>query len=143
LKLLTGAKLILEIPGAPENAFRYDVPNPGKATSVKRFVADFLLHFVGRVSDCLKLLYPWQLREYPGLLKAHAAIFNDFVPASCMKSAEEERFILCVGYPWYTKGVDVLIRAFKLIRKQYPDFKLKLMGYYPDRVGFLIANREH
>src|SRR4029077_14523919 len=37
------------------------------------------------------------------------------------------------GYPWYRKGVDVLIRAFKLIAAQFPDYKLKLMGYYPDR----------
>jgi len=136
LKWLTGSKLIVEIPGVPENAFRYDVPNPGKAASVKRFFADLLLFFVGRASDCLKLLYPWQLREYPRLQKKHAAIFHDFVPIRCVKLAaeeEKERFILCVGYPWYTKGADILIRAFKLVSEQYPDFKLKLMGYYPDR----------
>lgn len=135
LKWLTGAKLIVEIPGAPENAFRYDVPNPGMVGSVKHFFADFLLLFVGRASDCLKLFYPWQLREYPSLQKKHAAIFHDFVPVRCVELPEEEngKFILCAGYPWYTKGVDILIRAFKRIMKQYPDFKLKLMGHYPDR----------
>jgi glycosyltransferase involved in cell wall biosynthesis len=135
LKWLTGARLIVEIPGAPENAFRYDVPNPGKVASVKHFIADLLLSFVGRSSDCFKLLYPAQLKEYPGLQKKHAAIFHDFVPIRCVEFPEEEKeqFILCVGYPWYTKGADILIRAFKLIMKQYPDFKLKLMGYYPDR----------
>jgi glycosyltransferase involved in cell wall biosynthesis len=29
--------------------------------------------------------------------------------------------------------VDVLIRAFKLIAAQFPNYKLKLMGYFPDR----------
>jgi glycosyltransferase involved in cell wall biosynthesis len=29
--------------------------------------------------------------------------------------------------------VDVLIRAFKSIAAQFPNYKLKLMGYYPDR----------
>jgi glycosyltransferase involved in cell wall biosynthesis len=135
LKWLTRAKLIAEIPGVPENAFRYDVPHPGSAASAKRFFADLLLSFVGRACDCLKLLYPWQLRQYPSLQKKHAAIFNDFVPIRCVKVPEEgkERFILCVGYPWYTKGADILIKAFKLVSQRYPDFKLKLMGYYPDR----------
>jgi len=134
LKWLTGAKLVVEIPGVPENAFRYDEPNQGKLAAVKRFFADRLLNFVGRASDCFKLLYPWQLQDYPGLQKKNAAIFHDFVPVRCVQlTAKEERFILCVGHPWYTKGVDILIRAFKTIMRQYPDYKLKLMGYYPDR----------
>lgn len=135
LKWLTGAKLIVEIPGAPENAFRYDRPSPSMTGSVKRFIADVLLLILGRACDCLKLFYPWQLREYPSLQKKHAAIFHDFVPVRCVELTREgnEQFILCVGFPWYTKGVDILIRAFKRIATQYPNLKLKLMGYYPDR----------
>ena len=89
LKWLTGAKLIVELPGAPENAFRYDTPNPGMAASVKHFFADLLLLFVGRASDCLKLFYPWQLKEYPSLQKKHAAVFHDFVPVRCVELTEE------------------------------------------------------
>src|ERR1035441_3915929 len=37
------------------------------------------------------------------------------------------------GTPWYSKGVDVLIRADQSITMQFPEYKLKLMGYYPDR----------
>jgi glycosyltransferase involved in cell wall biosynthesis len=135
LKWFTRAKLIVEIPGVPENAFRYDAPNPGTAAHVKHFIADLLLSFVGRASDCFKLLYPAQLKEYPALQKKPAAIFHDFVPVRCVKMAEEEKeqFLLCVGFPWYTKGADLLIRAFQHFRKQYPSLKLKLMGYYPDR----------
>ena len=135
LKWLTGAKLIVEIPGAPENAFRYDTPNPGVTSSVKHFLADLLLLFVGRACDCLKLFYPWQLQEYPRLQNKQAAIFHDFVPVRCVELTPEsnEQFILCVGFPWYTKGVDILIRAFKQIVEGYPNLKLKLMGYYPDR----------
>jgi glycosyltransferase involved in cell wall biosynthesis len=134
VKWLTGAKLVVEIPGVPENAFRYDAPNQGNVATVKRFIADRLLYFVGRASDCFKLLYPWQLQKYPRLQKKKAAIFHDFVATRCVQlPAKEEQFILCVGYPWYTKGVDILIGAFKAIMKQYPDYRLKLMGYYPDR----------
>ena len=135
LKWVTGAKLIVEIPGVPENAFRYDVRTPGNLARAKRFLANLLLKFVGRAADCLKLLYPAQLKEYPSLQRKNAAVFHDFVPVRCVSSAQEEKeqFILCAGYPWYTKGVDILIRAFKLVAKQYPDFRLKLMGYFPDR----------
>lgn len=134
LKWLTGAKLIVEIPGAPENAFRYDRPNPGKGAAVKRFLADRFLSCVGRGSDCFKLLYPSQLQKYPGLRTKTSVVFHDFVPVRCVKLVEqEESFILCVGYPWYTKGFDILIYAFKRIAKQFPDYKLKLLGYVPDR----------
>jgi len=135
LKWVTGAKLIVEIPGVPENAFRYDVQTPGRLAWAKRFLANLLLVFVGRAADCLKLLYPSQLKKYPSLQTKKVAVFHDFVPVRCVPPAQEEKeqFVLCAGYPWYTKGADILIRAFKLVSKQYPDFKLKLMGYFPDR----------
>lgn len=134
LKWLTGAKLIIEIPGVPENAYRYDEPNPGKSAALKRLLTDSVLSSFGRACNCFKLLYPWQLQKFPALGKKPAAIFHDFVPIKCMKLAErEENFILCVGYPWYTKGFDILVHSFKLIAKQFPDYKLKLLGYVPDR----------
>ena len=134
LKWITGGKLIVEIPGAPENAFRYDVPRPGICAAVKRFFADQLLLFVGTTADCIKLLYPWQLQRYPRLRNKKVAVFHDFAPIHLISAEQsEERFILLVGYPWYTKGVDILIRAFRSIAEQFPNYKLKLMGYYPDR----------
>jgi glycosyltransferase involved in cell wall biosynthesis len=134
LKWLTGAKLIIEIPGVPENAFRYDVPNPGRGAVLKRFFADRVLSTFGRAADCFKLLYPSQLQKYPNLRSNTAAIFHDFVPIRCMKLAEKEgNFLLSVGHPWYTKGFDIVIRSFKLIAKQFPDYKLKIVGYVPDR----------
>jgi glycosyltransferase involved in cell wall biosynthesis len=134
LKWLTGAKLIVEIPGVPEDAFRYEVPHPGRRAGVKRFFADQLLLMVGTAADCIKLLYPGQLRKYPRLRNKHVVVFHDFVPVDVIASEEaEEKFILSVGSPWYRKGIDVLIRAFKLIAAKFPGYKLKLMGYFPDR----------
>ena len=97
-------------------------------------LTDKLLYLVGTASDCFKLLYPWQLHNYPALQKKPAAIFHDFVPVRCVPLLETpERFILSVGHPWYTKGIDVLINAFKKISAEFPDYSLKLMGYFPDR----------
>lgn len=134
LKWITGAKLILEIPGVPEDAFRYEVPHPGIRAAIKRFVADQLLLLSGTVADCIKLLYPRQLQKHPRLQNKRVAVFHDFVPVGVIRTGEsEERFVLLAGYPWYRKGVDILIRAFKLIAARFPDYKLKLMGYYPNR----------
>jgi glycosyltransferase involved in cell wall biosynthesis len=134
LKWMTGAKLIVEVPGVPEDAFRYEVAHPGTRAAVKRFIADQLLLMVGTAADCIKLLYPGQLRKYPRLRNKSVAVFHDFVPVEVIAPNEaEERFILSVGSPWFRKGIDVLIRAFKLIAGKFPDYKLKLMGYFPDR----------
>jgi glycosyltransferase involved in cell wall biosynthesis len=74
------------------------------------------------------------LQKYPSLHKKPVAVFHDFVPVHFVSPQQsEERFILSVGYPWFTKGMDVLIRAFKLIAAQFPEYKLRLMGYFPDR----------
>ena len=134
LKILTGSKLITEVPGVPENAYRYDSPQRARIATVKRMAADALLLFVGSVSDCFKLLYPQHLSHYPALAKKRAAVFHAFVPISTICGREERQTsILLVGYPWYTKGVDVLIRAFSSIAPMFPNVKLRLMGHYPDR----------
>jgi glycosyltransferase involved in cell wall biosynthesis len=41
--------------------------------------------------------------------------------------------ILCVGHPYNINGVDILIQAFKLIEKDYPDVTLKIIGHCDDR----------
>lgn len=134
LKWITGARMIVEVSSVPENAFRYDEPNPGIGSAIKRFFADRFLNFVGCRSDCIKLLYPTQLRKYPKLARKKVAVFHDFVPVHSIQSEPtSEKFVLSVGHPWYTKGMDITIRAFKSIAPQFPDYKLKLLGHFPDR----------
>jgi glycosyltransferase involved in cell wall biosynthesis len=138
LKWLTGAKLILEMQNVPENSYRYDKPNPGVWDALKRWVTDGLLHLVGGGADCIKLLYPWQFERFPKLQGKRAAVFHAFVPVRRIAGEmqvehAEEKYLLLVGHPWHTKGVDILIRAFKKIAGQFPDYRLILLGYYPDR----------
>jgi len=134
LKWLTGAKLLVALPNVPENAYRYYMPNEGFAAIIKRFIANLSLHFVCSAADCLNLMYPWQLHKYPRLQKKRTVVFPSFVPLRTINpTPSEEKFILLVGFPWYTKGADILIRAFLSIAAQFPDWKLKLLGHYPDR----------
>ena len=134
LKWLTGAKITVEVPAAPEHAFVYDTPNPGRGAKMKHFFADRALNFVSRNCDCIKLLYPTQLRKYPKLANKRVAVFHCFVPIRAVhREPADELFVLSVGYPWYRKGMDVLIRAFKIIAPRFPEYKLKLLGHFPDR----------
>ncbi|HVO33199.1 MAG TPA: glycosyltransferase family 4 protein [Elusimicrobiota bacterium] len=140
LKWLTGAKLIAEIPGVPEDAFRYEHPSAGRSSSLKRFLANQCLLAVGFSADTLKLLYPWQLQAFRSLQKKKAAVFHDFVPVRAIRpSPSSELFILSVGHPWFRKGIDILIQAFKSIAPSYPDYRLKLLGFYTgaERLGDL------
>jgi glycosyltransferase involved in cell wall biosynthesis len=83
------------------------------------------------------LLYPAQLAAYPLLRNKASSVFHEFVPVSIIDRDEDseprERFVLLVGAPWYLKGADVLVKAFLVLAPEFPDVKLKILGYYPDR----------
>ncbi len=134
LKYLTGAKLIPEIPGVPENIYKYDAPNPGLVVAIKRFLANVVFQMVGMAADCIELRYPTQLQHYPRLQKKKVAVIHGFVPVHTIPpNGAAEKYLLLVGFPWYTKGADIVIRAFKMIASEFPDYTLKLLGHYPDR----------
>jgi glycosyltransferase involved in cell wall biosynthesis len=134
LKWITGSELIVEIPSTPEDAYRFDTAHANAYAGIRRFLADQLLFLVCTNADCIKLLYPWQIGKYPRLIHKPTAVFHDLVAVHTIAVQQtEEPFVLLAGYPWYRKGVDILIQAFKLIACQFPNYKLKLMGYYPDR----------
>ena len=45
-------------------------------------------------------------------------------------------YILFIGHPWYLKGVDILIKAFKKISSTFPNYKLKIIGWCPNGRDF-------
>lgn len=129
LKWITGAKFILEVPGVPEDAFVSMVPIPTWKEKTKRCIADWMLNAVGGAADCFKLQYPWQLHSFPKLAGKKAVVFHDFVPGARISAhPSKEDYILLVGYPWYLKGFDIVIRAFLSVAAEFPSCKLKLMG---------------
>jgi glycosyltransferase involved in cell wall biosynthesis len=57
------------------------------------------------------------------------------VPVSAVPKhvCPKDPYILLVGAPWYLKGADVLIAAFRRIEADFPSMRLKIMGHFPDR----------
>ncbi len=133
IKWLTGAKLVAEIPGVPHHAFVMEVQQPTWRDYAKRWVAERMMSFVVSRSDRTKLLYPQQLERYPKLQRVPASVFHDFVPATVLEGATaDEKYILTLGYPWYRKGIDVLIRAFVSVADRVGGYRLRIVGYLPE-----------
>jgi glycosyltransferase involved in cell wall biosynthesis len=134
LKLLTRAKLIVEIMTAPELAYLYELRRQTLAGSLSRMFSDFSLYVSVLMSDRVHLLYKPQLAHYPLLQRVPASVFHDFVLLSLIPPpAEPEPVILLVGAPWYLKGADLLIEAFRKIADEFPDVTVRIQGHFPDK----------
>jgi glycosyltransferase involved in cell wall biosynthesis len=140
IKKLTSAKVIIEINGNFKSAFSYGAAGaiePTWSDRVKGVFAKAIGSFVLPRADAVRVLYKDQL-DY--IDKKHVArIRNLFcVPEYCdVKSflnfpSGDRKYILFLGFPWYLKGVDVLIKAFVRISTDFPVYKLKVVGYCPD-----------
>jgi glycosyltransferase involved in cell wall biosynthesis len=136
LRLLTGAKLIVEIVTSPHLAYVAGTRNPGWKERLMKAYSDLCLHVSLTAANRAHLLYASQLDHYEYLRHVPASVFHDFVPVSIIgrDEAREEkgRYVLLVGAPWFLKGADTLVKAFLRIAPQFPDVSLRIMGFYPD-----------
>jgi glycosyltransferase involved in cell wall biosynthesis len=137
LKLLTGTKLVIEIVTSPHLVYVTHTPNPGWREWMMKTYSDICLHLSVLLADRLHFLFPDQLSHYPLLRKARNSVFHEFVPVSVVTRATAleagEPYVLLVGAPWYLKGVDIMIDAFRSLAPAFPHVKLKILGYFPDQ----------
>ncbi len=137
LKLITGKKLIIEIPGNPIKSFCYETRQKNTIEIFKANSGKILTNFLLKKSDHIKLLYPGQINGFSAIKSQKVSVFHNFVPIAEFKPSNiEEKFIFFLGYPWYLKGVDILIKAFKKIYSNFPGYKLKIVGFCPDKSYF-------
>lgn len=128
---LAASKLVTEVNGdytAPAN--HWD-ERSGKVREARRQLYMAIERFVLKRSNGIKLLYETQVDKFMPL-KAEIAAFPGFVNLYPFGNLEEQKVILSVGFPFYVKGMDVLISAFKSITDKHPDWQLKILGWYPD-----------
>ena len=132
VKLLTGAKLIIELATNPQLAYLTQRPRPTLRDRLMKLYSDACLYLSLWAADHVHLLNAAQLAAYPLLRKVKTSVFHEFVPVSAIRAHTEdkERYVLMVGSPWYLKGADRLIEAFKRLAPDFPDVKLKIVGWY-------------
>jgi len=137
LKWLTGAKLIVEAPGVPVAGQRYQSRDWTWPKRLRAALNGWMLCRVLGHSDGVKLLYPEQVDGFLPKAEIPTSVFHDLVPIDSLSPADRhEKTILLLGCPWYLKGVDVLIKAFKLIRDEFPEQRLRVIGHCDDRAPF-------
>lgn len=135
LRHLIGAKFIVEIPG---NYWR-DHLSPD-ASLLQRFrarLAPAFATFMTRRADHVRMLYPDQVPHLVHKEGGRTSLFHSFTAVHTIPHGNPmERYILFLGFPWFLKGVDVLIKAFNQVSARHPDVRLRIVGHCPDRTPF-------
>jgi len=132
VKLLTGTKLIIELATNPQLAYLTQRARPTVRDHLMKLYSDVCLYLSMWAADRVHLLHPTQLAAYPLLRRVKASVFHEFVPVSAVRAHtdDQERYVVMVGSPWYLKGADRLIGAFHRLAPDFPDVKLKIVGWY-------------
>jgi glycosyltransferase involved in cell wall biosynthesis len=82
-------------------------------------------------AGAVKLLYPTQLPpENLARIQGRVCVFHNAVPTQHFRDEHsDDKYVLFLGYPWYLKGVDRLIRAFRQIAAHHPGWTLRVVGF--------------
>lgn len=135
---LTWAKSIVEINGIYDKAFLFNSDKTSFIEYLKYQYSRIVIPFILTHVDIVKTLYKGQIESARWAENVKRIIsFPCFVPVSCFEPrVGKTKHILFLGYPWYLKGVDILIKAFNQITTEFPEYSLKIVGYCPDRTEF-------
>lgn len=145
IKKILGAKLIVEVNGVYTSQIAWQDGPQNIVSHIKRLLTPFIMRYVFWIADSIYLLFPSQINEFMNVL-SHDKIIESFpcwVPTDNFHNIEEKKEVLLAGFPFKIKGVDILIKAFKKICKKYPEWKLKILGWYPDKEELDNAIGDH
>lgn len=140
----TKAPLIVEVNGDYTAAANYaDIRNPVLRWLKRRlFIATE--RFVLRRANGIKLLFPEQIDVFrPALRRPTIRSFSNYVDLTAFRDLGETQEVLFVGYPYFLKGVDLLIQAFKVVSEDHPEWRLKILGWFPDQTELRRAIAGH
>jgi len=117
------------------------------STIVKKNMYPLIMRFVLKRADGIKLLFSSQIDIFSKITKGKIIRnFANYVDTEVFlekSDVDVQKEVLFVGYPFKRKGVDILIEAFKKIAPKHPDWKLKILGWYPDTAELYKAIDNH
>ena len=135
LAKLFKVKLICEVNGDYTATVNYAHIRNRIYREFRRKLVITIARLVLQRADGIKLLFDTQLERLNVVPKETQIVscFENFVNVRALRNLGEEPVVLLVGFPILVKGVDVAIKAYQRIEQQFPDWTLKIMGFYPDR----------
>lgn len=144
MKFIIGIPLVVEVNGVYTSpAVWADEPNSFLVLLKKKMVP-VLMSFVFRCADGLKLQFGTQIEPFKRIVSVKIVKnFPDFTPIERFSNLGEKEEILLVGFPFRLKGVDLLVEAFKKVSPQFPDWQLKILGWYPEPKELMEAIDNH
>ncbi len=144
LKNVLRAKLIVEVNGVYTSSAVWEGGHNSLSTRIKKWIVPNLMSFVFQFSDGIKLQFPAQIDPFLKNVEGQVVdVFSNWIPTSNFVNIKEKKEVLLVGFPFKIKGVDVLIESFKKIAPRFPDWSLKILGWYPDRTELFAAIGDH
>lgn len=142
LKLITGASLIVEVNTNNTNAMKINAKSC--FSRIKNYFVPRVIRFILTKADAVKYITHKTHEEMKELgivpkITKTIAVFHDFVPSTLFKisPAIDSFYILSIGFPYQIKGMDVLIRAFNLIKDDFPHIRLRIIGHCEDRTPYM------
>jgi glycosyltransferase involved in cell wall biosynthesis len=127
------AKFACQVNGIYTSYDVYRDEDHSQMAKFKYFIYPKVMEFVLKKTHGIKLLFENQISPFKNILHGQIIrIFPNLVSIEMFKNIKEEKIILFAGHPFKLKGVDILIKAFKKIAPRYPEWKLKILGWYPN-----------
>jgi glycosyltransferase involved in cell wall biosynthesis len=128
-----GARLVTQVNGVYTSDAQWLDEKASIVNRLKKRVYPAVMRFVLKRADGIRLLFEAQLAPFQDILGGKVVrVFHSSVRTSAFTNLGEKKEVLLVGHPFKLKGVDVLIEAFKRVAPAYPDWTLKILGWYPD-----------
>jgi glycosyltransferase involved in cell wall biosynthesis len=132
VSLISRCRLVIEINGHFKSGEAKSLAGSG-LNPFNKYVYNICCWLTLSFASAVKLLNNKQYDEWEFILKYKPCyMFHDFVLTSEFKTdMTKGKYILCVGFPFYLKGIDLLLESFQLLNSDFPDVSLKVIGYCP------------
>lgn len=130
---ILSSKLIVEVNGVYTSEAEWLEIENSIFKRLKKRIVFGLIRFNLKNADGIKLLFDSQIDYFKASVPDKLiTVYPEYVPVALFKPLKEKKEVLFAGFPFKRKGVDVLIKAFKKISIDHSDWKLIIIGWYPD-----------
>lgn len=129
--LASGAKRVVQVNGVYQSAHLYNYQK-SRWAGIKVAIFPRIAKFVLNRAHGIKLLFPNQIDDLNiNLVDKVVQSYFDFVDIERFYEGASEKCVLFIGHPLHVKGVDILLKAFIEAQKNCPDWRLKILGWFP------------